>query len=94
MTIQAPDNLVIELWPAAMSACTHTPERYPGGRQAPGDSADRLMLKLRSLAAGQDGEGRVAVVYLPEARHLVAALVEAALELAEAETRHAKREPA
>ena len=45
---------------------------------APGDRADRPMLKLRSLAAGQDGEGRVAVVYLNEVRRLVAALVEGA----------------
>jgi hypothetical protein len=61
---------------------------------APGDSADRPLLKLRSLAAGRDGEDRAVVVYLDEAKSLVAALVDAAVQLAEAETRHAKRNPA
>ena len=65
MTIQAPDDLVIEHWPTA-----------------PGDSADRLMIKLRSLAAERDGEDRAVVVYLNEVRRLVAALVEGAVELA------------
>ena len=49
---------------------------------APGDSADRPLLKLRSLAAGRDGEDRAVVVYLPEVRHLVAALVDGAVQLA------------
>jgi hypothetical protein len=51
---------------------------------APSDRADRPLLKLRSLTAEQDGEDRAVIVYLPEVRHLVAALVEAAVELAEA----------
>jgi hypothetical protein len=67
MTIQATDDLVIELWPPA-----------------PGNRADRPLLKLRSLTAERDGEDRAVIVYLPEVRHLVAALVEAAVELAEA----------
>jgi len=56
---------------------------------ATGDPADRPLLKLWSLAAGRDGEDRAVIVYLDEVRALVAALVEAAVELA-SESVHAE----
>ena len=50
-----------------------------------GESAPRPLLRIRGKAMAQGGEPGVVEVYLDGVRHLVAALVDAATQLAESQ---------